>query len=452
MPLAAASIVALCGLLSLPAQAKKWLPACDAAQLKKELEHSGAAYVSVPTASLVAGTADPGTPGGALHRITSGTELSQQCRQGEFVYVKTYAGGPAGWLRDSEVEDGDPEIIRAALRRNFEALPAGNHVERRALAERMVAYSPKSVPLRKQLIDVLRAGGDELALARADAELKKLGAPKVIQELAESQTVFAKWADEIVPLARLSGTEIVGFAYMPGSTAVPPDAPASLFRADRHYHLHTKQYASHVTVWESAYRTASAQHPWLGPDEQAANGIAANYPIGGARPAAPDPDGYATLAELTSVALRDAGIPDKEIIRALAQMRNENLGLQTAVAIQQRGNGRPLLLASVGGVGAVDGGAGNDTFALLLIAEADAAGKYSAVYAQLRRAWRQSDAVYASAFLANADVDGDGQDEILVMNYTAKTSGFQLLQRTSGGWRVVAKAPGSHRLAPGDDP
>ncbi|MYN08728.1 hypothetical protein [Pseudoduganella aquatica] len=266
----------------------------------------------------------------------------------------------------------------------------------------------------------------------------------------ENGAIFAKQGSTLMPLARLANRHIVDF-----------NAPGNVEQQQSYLNQHYFNESQTLYVLAGEKTTTGSMGPAgeFDRDDTVANcpvtwgvanhegelpfaTLATNYFALSADPTAPRPADYAVLDELATPVLRAAGISSTEIARALAQMRSENESLQTAVALPLLGSSKPLLLANLGG----DDGP-KHTYTLTLIAEPDQSGKYGMVFHRLNQMARAKKVLFASAFMSNADLDGDGQDEIAITDYTGDSSSFRLLQRVSGTWKLVATAPGPHCMS-----
>ena len=107
---------------------------------------------------------------------------------------------------------------------------------------------------------------------------------------------------------------------------------------------------------------------------------------------------------------------------------------RSMVALPQRGAGKPLLFASYALDYVLAGRSG--TVALVLLAEPSDTGTYLATFKDVD----QGDTVNGAAFrkfIANADLDGDGMEELILHAAGYEQSGYEVLSRSGGKWQVV---------------
>jgi len=252
------------------------------------------------------------------------------------------------------------------------------------------------------------------------------------------QLVFIITGGKPHPLLKISGSEIQNFSLAPPRVAGEEDASGGeRVPRGRPLHLYSQGQALGAV---RAGRTVVANNSGCGdPDyvEPAADavgvpdtGIAATRPLRASTvaPRAPTAAERERLLQMAEVLLRKHG--------SAPALRRRLLAAAHVAVVQVRAGRPPALLAWM------NEDRDEQTHALFFIAEADAAGAYAPTYVDLQDGGDSASesAVYGSGYLEHADLDGDGDAEIVITRSAYETSSYEVLRKTGKTWSSVAGA------------
>jgi hypothetical protein len=246
----------------------------------------------------------------------------------------------------------------------------------------------------------------------------------------EPQALFVKDGAIMSPLARVAAGRI------------EPFTPAQdYFAAGRAYYLYSAGSAGKAMVTGEkdvgCGRRAGAVQAVIGPD---ANGVLSNFPLGQRQAAARAPTAaeQQLIAQIARQLLRRQNIPPHYIARMLGKSSQGVQRQESLAALPLSGNPEPLLFASYTLDWALDNRRGS--LALSFIAEPNETGIYLVT-------WRDFDQTEGESggntrkFLANADLNGDGSEELVLSATGNERWWYEVLSRVGGKWTVAASSP-----------
>lgn len=409
------------------------IPVCDAQGKppdKRDKDHLG--YVSQLAVYLANGKDNAGSASPELRRIPMGVELLLLCRSGSSVLVQARTeDGPQGWVKNGQFESARPQAGR--LLAELAALPADDVRRRRGLAERALELEPLNPATHHAMIQVLEAGGDKRALAAARARLDAMASGAVVRQQGEPQLIFISTTEGVKMFAMLRNGKLLG---MPGSGSDEP-LPGKLldmaFQPGRILHVHAGGVSRKIQVTGMAQSYCDAQTAAVRPfDGGETQGIATNYPL---RPSpayeVPVPAAYGTMNTIIANILRRNGVHPAYRERMLLRPSKGRNALEGFAAVPVRGGANPLLIASV----SVEDNDSGPSYSLTVIAEADKTGKYRLAYEDFNIGSGGGEAgMYADTFHYNADLDGDGIDELILSSRGYEWGSYFVIQKVAGKW------------------
>lgn len=254
----------------------------------------------------------------------------------------------------------------------------------------------------------------------------------------EEQALFVKDGAIMAPLAIVTGGRIESFD--PDGTAPSPAAARNYLAAGRTYYLYSAgSTGKAMTLGEKdagCGMRAGGIKAVLGPD---ANGVLSNFPLGPQHAAAraPTDDERKLITTMAKQLLRRRNIPPHYIARMLDSQAQGVQRQQSLAVLPLPGNPAPLLFASYALNWALDSRRGSVT--LSFIAEPNQTGTYLVT-------WRDFDQTEGESsgntrkFLASADLNGDGQDELVLSATGNEKWWYEVLSRVSGTWTIAASS------------
>ncbi|NVE01521.1 hypothetical protein [Massilia sp. BJB1822] len=307
--------------------------------------------------------------------------------------------------------------------------------ERIELARAAVALDPMALQAWEELIDALRREQRGAELAQAQKLYAHVRSQTVLREAGEPHLLFARQGELIAPLAMLSKGGISDF---PSS-----EREERYYRPGRLYYAYAAGVQGKVVVSgkkEVGCSSNTAHIREVTPISGDAIVSNAALPQASVSQAAylPDAAQDSQVRALAGTLLRQHKVPARHIDAALKEWPGENQGLQNFAAVPGANGQAPALVANLMFEGGSDVNA-DVSFALSLIAEAQPAGGYAVTYSSFSEG-ETSTSRYA--FLGSADLDGDGQQEIVLTGYGYEWWWYEVLRKSRGTWVRKAKASG----------
>lgn len=182
------------------------------------------------------------------------------------------------------------------------------------------------------------------------------------------------------------------------------------------------------------------------------DGLLTTWPLPVTPPAiATTPRQFQVLRRIARGVLREQGLPPAHIDKMLAStMRIQREGSPRAVAIGTHGATPARMIASYDWNSVDDAlHAGREPradapyagYALTLILEADSRHHYRPAHVLFQRSASESEMSYY-AFIAAADIDDDGQDEVILTGSGYEWWWFEVLGKRQSKWRTLAQGGG----------
>lgn len=416
------------------------IPKCDSqGEPPAGQRHENAGYVSTLAVYLAHTHRNAGSvpadddSSSEMPRIPVGVELVLECRRGSTVSVIARTGTRrSGWVRADQFDFIRPQAGK--LLAELEALPASAAAQRLDLAQRALDLEPLNPATHLAVIDALQASGDARALAAARTRLDAMASGTVLRQAGEPRLIFINAQKSIMPLAALRQGEPQDiYGGIPSETP-PFDMEATGLQPGRILYLQASGTQSQIQVigLKESYcdGTLAAIQPF---DGNASDGIATNYPLRPSpAPQAPTAAVYPKMNAFIDSVLRRHGVRPTERQSMRLEPSVAPGALEKFAAFQVQGGGVPMLVASVGLE------ARKKSYALTVIAEAGTDGRYRLSYHDFRAGGLGESLVHEDTFFQNADLDGDGVDELILHGSGYEWGHYYVLKKKAGQWRKLS--------------
>ena len=390
------------------------------------------AYVNVLSAPLGGHPRQEPPASPPLPQLKFGARVQVICRLGERVQVAASGdGAQLGWLRWRLLRRDAP--VLAAVLREYDTLPVRNTRQRLDAARRAVALAPLDLGARARLVQALAASGDKPAADAARARLEEMRSMAVVRLPGEPQALLVKDGELVRPLAQVLEGRLA--PLLP-----TPEAAAAFADPGRVYYRYGGGQSGKVMLAGARELACSdgaiaAQAAEGAPE----NAILANTPpsrAASATPRAVTPAERSSLAAMAKQVMARVRLPPHYILQMVGrdgpQLRRQ------FVALPVPGNTRPLLYAAYALDYVLEGRSG--TVALTILAEPNDSGAYLAVFKDVD----QGDSAAGGAFrkfVVNADLDGDGREELVLAAQGHGGMRHEVLARGRGRWTIALATP-----------
>ncbi|KRA17787.1 hypothetical protein ASD69_14085 [Lysobacter sp. Root604] len=411
----------------------------------------GARYL-LASAVMLRKPSDPDSA--AVARLPIGAEVEGGCAENGWVRVwaKDHSG-LIGWVRSDLMSMRRPTL--EALLDESRALPAADREGRLRIAERALALAPFDERAHRLRIDALREVGERAALVQAERALAELRRPQVRRDKDEPRLIFAYDGEVLSPLATLTERGLQDGPYSAADGGLPvgdPRRAPAYFRPGRVYHYYRGGADAGLLrvlgKTEPSCESDVALVQRVGADgaQPLLAGIATNFalrPSAKAAIAEPDAGERQLLERLLREALSKQGLSKRKTDAALDPARDAaGSGPQYAAALWQA-RGPRVLIASVRAYFSEEEDR-DDTHAqayALLIVELDRNGKHRVVHREAE-VGEGGESSHSARYLDHLDLDGDGRNELIFMQYGYESWGYQVWRRGKSEWKAVANGGG----------
>ncbi len=390
-------------------------------------------YVAATSARLRSYPGESGPPGDA-RSLPIATRVEVQCEIDG--WMRGVGDHAVGWIRSDLLAERAPTLDSLAAQ-----FQAAAPAERVLLAERAIALAPHQERGHDLLAAALRETGDTAAAERARQLRQRLLAPTAERLPGEPDTLFVVEQGQVRPLAQPDGRG----GYIEAQADHHLDRSGSqYFPQWRSLHFYRRGGADgivQVIAPDRYLEQAGVRHPPATAIAEDLIGIASNWALPGAAAKAPPAASVPAAArkqaerELES-RLRGLKAAPAQIAKALAARpgREQPFGLSLhALAPGPRG---PIFVATVQWEEPVSQPEQiPPVLDAVAVLESDGRGGYVAAGGLAQRT--VGDTVKTHAFLDQADLDGDGEPELLFRLDQYEGNSLEIWRRKDGRWTPV---------------